>query len=125
MDFKSKYSQEQIEGLLDLVSEGGGSSSGGGMKYYDATSLAGDSLATAIMLSMMMKAEMSGMVMILPSGILAELKVSEISSFKAFAIDTTQKMSLEMMGGSGLMSVGDIVSSLGLTEIVESEFYTL
>lgn len=38
MEFKSKYSGEQIEGLLDLVSEGGGSSSGGGVVYYGINS---------------------------------------------------------------------------------------
>jgi hypothetical protein len=103
---------------------GGDAPSGGGMKYYNAPTDS-DSLAAAIQLSMMMKADFGGMIMISTSGILAEMKVSEISSFKAFAVDTTQKMSSEIMGGVGLMPLSDIVSSLGLTEITEEEFYNL
>ena len=102
--------------------QGGGASSGG-MKYYQAPD--GDALASLIQFSMMFKADLSGAVMILPSGLFAELKTSEVTEFKAFAIDPTQKMSGDMVGMPGLMLIQDFVSSLGLAEITEEQFYTL
>ena len=103
--------------VVKKVVEGGN----GGMKYYLASE---GMLASLIQFSMMVKVNLGG-TMILPSGILAELKVSEVTEWYAFAVDTTQKMSVELIGGSGLMTIKDILSNLDLTEITEEEFYTL
>ena len=137
MEFKSKYSQEQIEGLLDLVSEGGGSSSGG--SNYEYLDLSGESNQIKenilkISLEAFFDSEQLGLKLLSTASYVAAMVFlsSDVNGIKASKIDFNTKFTaIGEVNING--TIMDALSTLGLTKeqvdaiprISKEEFYTL
>lgn len=123
MGYKSKFTGEQIDALLEKAGEGNGGGSASSWRYFDVSKL--DSSMKPMVLPFIVKVPADNR--IAPAS-----AIGDWANITAFGVDDSPKLYTtttglaswsQMMATEGLTP--EVMAQVGIVEITEEEFYTL